>query len=870
MDKNIERLKKYLGKADDKLKEAGIEYKPERGDFSSDRSKVAGIVAEAYSNAVENCFRGNDCDEVLGGYDILDELMSGKSADELKDEICSHVVSDFLVGGKGLNEDLEESYFGPAQHPQLRFHTRFEVEADPDYPKESDFLDEDGDIDYVAYDDAVDVFIRDNYGDAPILDAEKEDALKDDIFAFNKKINPYDFSSTPSVSVQPSERSGFIIGVKDISAVLGNSVPKNIQEFLDALKKKYGLVDAGEEALGSNRFSDDEIISTDKIAGIVPMDILDEGYLNQNVSDFIELCRDLTKLDHIIVYPSDSEKPIFDSYEDWPGSEWVNLLGFGDFSCGGAPVRVTVGDDPDEITSRWYPTLGDFLDDANVDDAVVYDVDGNVIYKGPKDGVPEDILFMPFISYDAPAVLVINSTTTQAEAEELSSLDESKKKRKGKDGIAVHLNAGNPKKNMAFLNMSLGSDGFQGGMACCGGSATGGEGQGEGASIGENASENKAPTADCKMEEGKPIVKPLSARARKRAEFAKASVETRRAENERRANNTVLCPDMDFGEMQDFAFGYNVEIENTGVKGKYRLVGHPEDVDALKRELKSNGLLHETAGGDDREKALRKAFNLIKRKGCYAVIYAYTQGNGSVFLNPPLCKDSQEEVQKFVDAFKRGKQSARAVVDVLYKSQVDKIDTFDELIGKEAMAESRKFMGQGYRTINVVDNSKVDEMNGDELERMPDGTEKYCIRMLNSMIAYDWDRKETAKEFLDRIEGTHTYEYIKKYIDELGKDKVAELMQRQIDDVDRIVYAGTDSEGTGYNSIIWKDSKRESLKPRRLAGGEATGKANEDTEKLKDGRWANVGKDGKVDSGKFKTKKQADAQRRAIWVNWKK
>lgn len=40
---------------------------------------------------------------------------------------------------------------------------------------------------------------------------------------------------------------------------------------------------------------------------------------------------------------------------------------------------------------------------------------------------------------------------------------------------------------------------------------------------------------------------------------------------------------------------------------------------------------------------------------------------------------------------------------------------------------------------------------------------------------------------------------------------------------------------------------------------------NEDTVKLKNGKWANVGKDGKVDSGTFKTKKQADAQRRAMF-----
>ena len=40
----------------------------------------------------------------------------------------------------------------------------------------------------------------------------------------------------------------------------------------------------------------------------------------------------------------------------------------------------------------------------------------------------------------------------------------------------------------------------------------------------------------------------------------------------------------------------------------------------------------------------------------------------------------------------------------------------------------------------------------------------------------------------------------------------------------------------------------------------------EDTIKTKDGKWANVGKDGKVDSGKFKTKKEADAQRKAMFA----
>ena len=40
----------------------------------------------------------------------------------------------------------------------------------------------------------------------------------------------------------------------------------------------------------------------------------------------------------------------------------------------------------------------------------------------------------------------------------------------------------------------------------------------------------------------------------------------------------------------------------------------------------------------------------------------------------------------------------------------------------------------------------------------------------------------------------------------------------------------------------------------------------EDTIKTKDGKWANIGKDGKADSGKFKTKKEADAQRKAMFA----
>ena len=64
---------------------------------------------------------------------------------------------------------------------------------------------------------------------------------------------------------------------------------------------------------------------------------------------------------------------------------------------------------------------------------------------------------------------------------------------------------------------------------------------------------------------------------------------------------------------------------------------------------------------------------------------------------------------------------------------------------------------------------------------------------------------------------------------------------------------GTERTISGCEGLIDELTKKETV--------------TEDTVKLKDGKWANVGKDGKVDSGKFKTKKEADAQRRAMFAN---
>lgn len=76
----------------------------------------------------------------------------------------------------------------------------------------------------------------------------------------------------------------------------------------------------------------------------------------------------------------------------------------------------------------------------------------------------------------------------------------------------------------------------------------------------------------------------------------------------------------------------------------------------------------------DLDKAQVKAFKLLTSKQSpYAVIYAYDQGKGKVFLDKPLVKKSQEEVDSFVNGFKTGKQAQQIVAYVFYQSQVNKI-----------------------------------------------------------------------------------------------------------------------------------------------------------------------------------------------------
>lgn len=86
--------------------------------------------------------------------------------------------------------------------------------------------------------------------------------------------------------------------------------------------------------------------------------------------------------------------------------------------------------------------------------------------------------------------------------------------------------------------------------------------------------------------------------------------------------------------------------------------------------------------------------------------------------------------------------------------------------------------------------------------------EANCIDMIHSIMAYYGPFKDG--ESLVSYEERNYKDYLKPYKDELGRDKVVELAQQQLDRPHRVEKnVHTDSEGLSYNALIFLD---ESLK----------------------------------------------------------
>lgn len=77
-----------------------------------------------------------------------------------------------------------------------------------------------------------------------------------------------------------------------------------------------------------------------------------------------------------------------------------------------------------------------------------------------------------------------------------------------------------------------------------------------------------------------------------------------------------------------------------------------------------------------------------------------------------------------------------------------------------------------------------------------------CVSMIHSILAYAYKSDYTVDHIMSN-------RYIKRYIDELGEDRVKVLAAEEIEEFKKatIKYAGTDSEGVSYNQVIFKESE---------------------------------------------------------------
>ena len=82
-----------------------------------------------------------------------------------------------------------------------------------------------------------------------------------------------------------------------------------------------------------------------------------------------------------------------------------------------------------------------------------------------------------------------------------------------------------------------------------------------------------------------------------------------------------------------------------------------------------------------------------------------------------------------------------------------------------------------------------------------------CREMINSLLCYHYYNITDAKTILEK-ERSGYHDYLKKHVDELGEQRVIELIEEQRASIFAVLFnVGEDSEGVMYNSLVWKDEQ---------------------------------------------------------------
>lgn len=81
-----------------------------------------------------------------------------------------------------------------------------------------------------------------------------------------------------------------------------------------------------------------------------------------------------------------------------------------------------------------------------------------------------------------------------------------------------------------------------------------------------------------------------------------------------------------------------------------------------------------------------------------------------------------------------------------------------------------------------------------------------CIEMINSLLCLQCRGYKKAKDVLEYDMSTARYSYLREYVECLGENNVLELIQGQIDDIEKIdTDCFADDKKQSYRRIIWKE-----------------------------------------------------------------
>lgn len=236
-----------------------------------------------------------------------------------------------------------------------------------------------------------------------------------------------------------------------------------------------------------------------------------------------------------------------------------------------------------------------------------------------------------------------------------------------------------------------------------------------------------------------------------------------------------------------------------------------------------------------------------------------------VYTGDEADQKAKEEVINYIDDMGIEAFTPDFQQDIIDNQMVDD-DWFDD-----AMKESYEFYADDIMSEDGEHGNRLfDEMIEEGVISEEDVTE-------DGKLVDGIDLDEKKEEFVEKL-CENWDNGVQWYIDNFGEGDFSDVCkEHDLYDYDEIAETAVRWDGRGH-FISYYDGDELAIGDDLFAYKYEEGwdwdnadsiheSMNEDTVKTKDGKWANVGKDGKVDSGKFKTKKAADAQRKAMYSN---